>query len=65
MNEKGPTYRLGSLNEVNDSQCTKMGKKYCKYIKCVCMIGWKIIPKGQNQGFLIMLILAFEVNYSN
>ena len=39
MNEKGPTYRLGSLNEENDSQCTKMETKYCKFIMYVCMIG--------------------------
>ena len=52
MNEKGPTYRLGSLNEVNDSQCTKMGKKYCEYIKCVHMYDWlKNNPKRPKSWF--------------
>ena len=60
MNEKGPTYRLGSLNEVNDSQCTKKILQIHK----MCMYDWlKNNPKRPKSWF--MLILAFEVNYSN
>ena len=48
MNEKGPTYRLGSLNEVNDSQCTKKILQIHK----MCMYDWlKNNPKRPKSRF--------------
>ena len=48
MNEKGPTYRLGSLNEVNDSQCTKKILQIHK----MCMYDWlKNNPKRPKSMF--------------